>query len=453
MRFGRRKFLGGAAAVAAGFAGLRELLAEGGAGPDPARIAAGYGPLARDPNGILDLPEGFSYRILSRTGDPMSDGLPTPGLPDGMAAFEGEGGVAILVRNHELDFGAWEMGPFGGGGEAAARVDRGLLYDAGTDPSRPSPGGTTTMAFDPRSDGPVRSWLSLAGTARNCAGGSTPWGSWITCEETVERAGGPFAADHGYNFEVPAKARSLVRAVPLKAMGRFNHEAVAVDPATSVVYQTEDRPDGALYRFLPATPGRLADGGKLQALALADLHGADARNWEERVVAPGAPLAVRWIDLDDVEAPEDDLRFRARAAGAAIFARGEGMWWADGAAWFACTSGGKARKGQIWKYVATSPDAGALELFVEPDDGRLVENADNLTFAPTGDLVVCEDRSGTCRIVGVTPGGRFYELARNAAGGEMAGACFSPDGSTLFANLQTAGTTVAIRGPWDARLG
>jgi secreted PhoX family phosphatase len=305
----------------------------------------------------------------------------------------------------------------------------------------------------------VSQHLSLAGTLRNCAGGPTPWGSWISCEETTLRAGEGTARDHGYAFEVPATAGGRpAPPVPLTAMGRFNHEAVAVDPATGIVYETEDLSDGLLYRFLPARPGRLSEGGRLQALSVAGRPGFDTRNWEEPAVTPGTSLDVAWIDLDDVASPADDLRYRGFAAGAALFARGEGMWYGRGALYFACTNGGRTREGQIWRY-RPGPQEGAaserrapgrLELFVEPNERTVVQNADNLTVAPWGDLVVCEDGPEEQFLVGVTPEGVLYKIAHNAlSASELAGVTFSPDGSTLFVNLQGDGLTLAVTGPWN----
>jgi len=456
----RRHFIRSAAAVPLGFGGLHRLL-DGGRPLLASSLPDRFGPLRADPDGILDLPDGFRYRILSRSGELMADGFRVPSSPDGMAAFPGPRGTTLLVRNHEVSSDADDAErPFGTEGEAArsrVELDRELFYDAGE--TRPAPGGTTNLLVDTESLTVVEQRLSLTGTVRNCAGGPTPWGTWITCEETVERAGSSgLLRDHGYNFEVPASMDGLpVRPVPLRAMGRFNHEAVAVDPASGVVFQTEDRGDSLLYRFLPDTPEVLADGGRLQALAVVDLPSLDTRNWREARVRPGDPQRVRWIDLDEVEAPDDDLRQRGFEAGAARFARGEGMWYGAGSIWFACTDGGRQRKGQIWRYrpipaegrEAPGDPGGTLELFVEPDDGTLVENADNLTMAPWGDLVVCEDGTGEDFLVGVTPEGELYKLARCAgSSSELAGACFSPDGSTFFVNIQADGLTLAIQGPW-----
>jgi len=296
------------------------------------------------------------------------------------------------------------------------------------------------------------------GTVRNCAGGPTPWGSWISCEETLLKRGQGRARDHGYCFEVPASWDAPMRPPrALTAMGRFNHEAVAVHPESGVVYETEDDSEGLLYRFVPAAPGELWRGGRLQALKVRGADRFDTRNFDGRGVDPGVRLAVEWIDMDEVESPEGDLRVRGFDAGAARFARGEGIWYGNGEVYVACTNGGEQRKGQIWRYrpspyEATGREAeepATLELFIEPNDGNLVENADNLTVAPWGDILVCEDGTGQDRMLGVTPDGSIYELARNLrSSGELAGACFSPDGSSLFVNMQSEGLTLAITGPW-----
>ncbi len=460
----RRHFLIAGGLVPAGFLGLRHLMSDRPLYKDADLVDPGYGPLQRDPRGILDLPEGFRYRIVSWAGQTMSDGLFLPGAPDGMAAFPGPDGLAVVICNHELTVQS-DRGPFGRDNRRLELLDRGKIYDYG-EGKTPSCGGTTTFLFDPARQEIVSQFLSLAGTIRNCAGGATPWNSWISCEETVRTAGHDEEAglwaeqDHGYNFEVPATTRmEVVDPVPLRAMGRFNHEAVAVAEETGIVYQTEDRGDGLLYRFLPESPGKLQAGGRLQALKIRDRSGMDTRNWNLwRTISVGEPVAVEWIDLDDPEPREDNLRYRGYEAGAARFARGEGMWYGNETVYFACTNGGYRRNGQIWKYRPSSAEGtpeesqapGTLELFIEPDDVDLLKSADNLTLSPWGDLVLCEDRSTeVVRLIGVTPEGRCYILANNRLRTEFAGAVFTPDGSTLLVNIQQKGLTVAITGPWS----
>ena len=397
----------------------------------------GYGPLVSDPLGLADLPAGFSYRVLSLLGDAMSDGGTVPDRADGMGCFDLGDGKLALVRNHELQ-------PQHDGGGVA-----GPAYDTLARSLVPLPGGTTTIVLDAATLAVEREYRSLAGTIRNCAGGVTPWGSWLSCEEATDRPTGRINKEHGYVFEVPASAPGLVDPVPLKAMGRFNHEAACVNPATGAVYLTEDREDGLLYRFLPNQQDRLAEGGRLQALAIDGL--ADTRNRSGVTFAPQSWQAVRWVDLDNPESPDDDLRRQGAAKGAALFARGEGIWMGEGELYFACTSGGAARLGQIFRL---RPQAGApdqLQLFYESSDIAQFNYGDNLTIAPNGHLVVCEDAYTDIvanRLLGITPKGAAYPLALLRLQTEWAGACFSPDGKWLFVNAYSPTRTIAITGPW-----
>jgi len=362
-----------------------------------------------------------------------------PDNADGMGCFDLGDGTIALVRNHEL----------------RVRQDGGGVLTSGFDRRADGavlPGGTTTQVLDAATLKTVRQHRSLAGTIRNCAGGTTPWATWLTCEEDVTRAGKGVGRDHGWVFEVPAYAEGLVDPVPLTAMGRFNHEAAVVDPATGIVYLTEDRPDSLLYRFLPDEPGKLARGGKLQALAADGL--ADSRNWSGTGFKPGAAVQVRWIDLDEVESPADDLRQRGAARGATLFARGEGIHMGVGREgiefYFACTSGGAAKVGQVFRFV---PSENKLELFFESPSPDVFHYGDNLTVAPNGHLIVCEDQGGEIvdnYLRGIAPDGSAYPLARLRIQTELAGACFSPDGKTLFVNAFSPARTLAITGPWLA---
>jgi secreted PhoX family phosphatase len=364
-----------------------------------------------------------------------------------MAAFPGPDGLTILVRNHELVGQDKRQGAFGSRHERLGSIPADRFFDPGKG-TLPGLGGTTTLVYDTRNRKLVRHFLSLAGTWRNCAGGPTPWGSWITCEETVQTPKGPIEKSHGWCFEVPATAEpKLADPVPLTDMGRFNHEAIAVDPKSGAVYLTEDRPDGLLYRYLPRVPGKLAMGGRLQALKLKRQAAWDTGNkGQGPEIAVGQPLETEWIDLDRVDSPRDDLRHRGFKAGAARFWRGEGIWTAKDGLYFCATSGGSNSKGQVWKLAL---DGSSVTLFLEPRNADLVDMCDNLCVAPWGDLILCEDGPGYNRLVGVTPKGQIYTLAQNLLNlYEICGACFSPDGSTLFANLQRPGITVAITGPW-----
>ncbi len=444
----RRNFNLGLTAMA--FAGLSEHARAFAGGASKSEVY-GYGPLLRDPNSLIDLPKGFSYRVISRFGNVMDDGFVVPNAADGMGAFAAGKGKIALVRNHELDMRNAFFGPFTSKAPADFRCyDR--VVDKEGKAGQPIFGGTTTLIYDMKSGQTEAEWLSLSGTIRNCAGGVTPWGSWLSCEENTTRAGQGVGKDHGYNFEVPSAHRGLVDPVPLKAMGRFNHEAAVVDPRTGIVYQTEDREDSLLYRFIPNAKGELAKGGRLEALAVDGL--ADSRNWNGISIKRGDALRARWIPLDNPEAPEDDLRKRGAKAGATLFARGEGMWWSKDHFYFTCTSGGPVKAGQVFRYAPTldvGEADGKIDLFFESPDHSFFSLGDNLTVMPNGHLMVCEDQYTDIvdnHLRGITLGGKSYAFARSRVQTEFAGACFSPDGSTMFVNFYAPTMTLAIKGPW-----
>lgn len=258
-------------------------------------------------------------------------------------------------------------------------------------------------------------------------------------------------ANHGWVFEIPANAGKQVNPAPLKAMGRFNHEAACVDPVTGIVYLTEDMPDSLFYRFIPNVPGKLAEGGQLQALAMVD-GTTDSRNQDAVTMTVGDMREVRWIDMDDVEAPQNDLRTRGAAKGGVTFARGEGVHWGDDELYFACTSGGAAKFGQIFKLIpGRGKRSDALGLFFESTSPDQFNYGDNLVVSPNGHLIVCEDQYTDVvnnHLRGITPEGEAYPLAWLRVQTEPAGACFSPDGKTLFVNSYSPTATLAITGPW-----
>jgi len=425
----RRRFLGATASAFAALAASGCTNRSAPAGKSRAVAAGsgfgGYGALVPDPAGLLDLPEGFSYLVVSRLGDRMDDGGTVPDHADGMGCFDIGNGEIALVRNHELQPHHDAGGPIAKG----FGKRNGVFV----------PGGTTTIVLDAATLAVKRQFRSLGGTIRNCSGGVTPWGTWLSCEEAPtgpgQKYGDGLDRNHGWVFEVPAAAPGLVDAVPLTAMGRFNHEAAAVDPATGIVYMTEDRDDGVLYRFVPKVAGKLADGGRLQAMVIDGL--ADTRNWNSPAMPVGQSYPVGWVDLDGVEAPKDDLRQRAVAKGAALIARGEGLHMGTGEVFACATSGGAKELGQIFKLtpgLAGSPDR--VELFFESESTDQFNFGDNLTVAPNGHLIVCEDQYTDVvdnHLRGVTPQGHAYEFARLRIQTEPAGAA-----------------TLAITGPWTA---
>ena len=408
------------------------------------RRVGGYGslqPVNDETTGLplLHLPTGFRCVSFGWTGDPLRGGLSTPGAHDGMAAFPVAGSSRLrLVRNHELRSGT-----------AFAREP---AYDLNAG------GGTTTIEFDTTTGTVGEAWASLAGTAVNCAGGPTPWGSWLSCEETILGPGGDsnYVSPHGYVFEVPTHSTSDAR--PLRSMGRFVHEAVAIDPATGIVYETEDCLSAGFYRFVPTENANLAAGGRLEMLAIADAPQADLRSGQ----TAGAWRRVTWVPIDDPDPDEigDDAVFRqGLAGGGAVFARLEGAWFGDFRIYFVSTNGGDAEMGQVWEL---NPAADQLRLLFESPNADTLDMPDNICVSPRGGLVLCEDGGGEQFVRGLTVDGHIFPFAKNnvvlteerngIAGDfrhrEFAGATYSPDGQWLFFNAQTPGVSFGVTGPW-----
>lgn len=442
----RKQFLKQSLSVSIGFCGLSLFLL---------KQEVLFDQLQNAGNPWLELQKGFKARVISKWGEKMNDGLLVPGKADGMGTFKVKG-KTVIIRNHENIPDLAENGAFGKKLELLEGFSKENFFDFGHG-KLPSLGGTTTLIFNENSGLVESQFLSLAGTNRNCAGGITPWNTWITCEEDVTPKTEANETAHGYNFEVPADATKIISPIPLKAMGRFNHEAVSINPQSGFVYQTEDAPDGLIYRFIPNTKGQLQNGGELQALIIKDRPAFDTRNWEEQTLAVGDSLEVEWATLEEVDGMENDLRLKGREKGAAVFARGEGMWYGNKEIYFACTSGGEKQLGQVFKYVPSSKegsleenkDPGKLILFAESNDIQTLKNCDNLTIAPWGDVILCEDHLNSY-IRGITPDGKAYNIARNIfSESELTGVCFSPSGKYLFVNIQQEGLTLAISGPWE----
>ncbi len=464
----RRNFLwtlglttGGTALALSGFSKRAEILAN--TNNFSNLKAFGFGelvPTATKNTGetYLALPKGFEYKAIGKIGSPMADGQKTPPAHDGMAAFK-VGKELRIVRNHEVSGGS--------------KPKEGIAIGKNNHYDEMAGGGTTTLVINPKTHEIERDFVSLSGTLINCAGGRTPWGSWISCEETTlgqtvrtSASGiikGGFAKPHGYCFEVPASANSAVSPVPLKAMGRFEHEAVAVDKKSGTVYLTEDYNPSGFYRFLPKRNKRLAEGGTLQVLKIKDKDNFDTRKGQKT----GMRWTATWITIENPDPIEADIDpsavFRqGQKQGAVSFARLEGCL-ADekGRIYFTSTSGGDNSGGQVWLYEPIKKDEGRLTLLFESPDRELLDMPDNICLYPKSRLLfICEDSDykglgGTpdnfMRIL--TPDGRIADFAKNITpkleSSEFAGSTFSKDGKTLFVNLQVVGATFAIWGDWE----
>ena len=394
--------------------------------------------LKKDPKKILDIHPSLNYKIISAYGDKMDDGFKVPGLADGMGAFSYQN-KTILIRNHELQFyDGWKLSPFN-----SPKKDIKMLKNNHYDPKYY--GGTTSIIFDEKNSQIEKQYLSLSGTKQNCAGGVTPWNSWLTCEETINKRTSN-NIDHGYVFEVkPSLEPSVQTPKPLKSLGRFCHEAVAFG-LNGNLYLTEDRNDGMLYMFSPKEYQNLQK-GKLFYLSTTNSNDQDTRNWNENKINLGEKFNIKWIPIDNPDPSKDILRLKGATLGASIFARTEGIVQNDNFIYFICTTGGPLKKGQIWRIDTSS---NILELWYQVSNNDMLNMPDNIAVSPWGDLIICEDNGDVNRLWGMSKTGISYIIAENNySGSEFAGACFSPVGNTLFVNLQSNGQTIAIQGNWS----
>ena len=384
----------------------------------------------------------------------MNDGLLVPPNADGMMCFKGSGDNVILIRNHEIGHVPelstfFKNNPYGKNFKSYIKMNSSKFYDIKNNITHCF-GGTTTIVYNVKKEKTELQYLSLIGTLVNCSGGPTPWNTWISCEETVFKSGIGINQMHGYNFEVfPNEKVELNNAKPLKAMGRFRHEGVAFNSIDGSVYQTEDRQDGLFYKFIPKNKIKLNKGGQLQFLSLKNFRGVDTSNWKKNTIKKGMKYETRWIDIDNVDSLEDDLRYRGKNKGGATFSRGEGVWCHENNIFFTATSGGRKKAGQIWKFTENNNDSGYIELIFESEDKSIVNMPDNIIIAPWGDIIICEDGKGRDSLIGIKPNGEVYNIATNLLNNqEFAGACFDPSGKILFVNIYNPTMTLAIKGPW-----
>ena len=489
MSVARRSLLSGTAAgVGLVVAGAAPSLADGrpaGRG-GTSKQTRPFPPLVDDPDGILALPPEFSYAVVTWAGKTdLVDGQgKTPSNHDGTAVFGTRRGRYLLIQNHEL----------GAGSPLGVPHVHGTVYD----PAALMGGGCTVIETDRRGHNHGEH-VAISGTLTNCAGGPTPWGTWLTCEETETTQGtawagngqsGTYAKDHGYVFEVFGDGRTLPE--PIKAFGRYAHEACAVDPSRTQVYLSEDasKPNGLFYRWTAPRGHKLGPGiarhlgptdGTLEAMAIIMDDGSVLPDVAYLTSAQlGRPFPVRWVEVPERDGQTtserkqftDEITRGKKFEG--VFGTAEGVYVVNSFAFNTDDLPADAVKhdGMVWFYSyrdrtitlvtyfphQTTSESGGAPRY----DGVVFDGPDNVTVTPWGSLVLAEDGVGASHVLSSVPGGPTYAIARNQLNigtdaapeySEFTGPAFTSDGTVLFVNIQTPGLTLAVTGPWEKYLG